>query len=89
MRSHDSPPPAQATGRRFEQSRPRRASGASGGAVTGIGLHCGVCRYLSDESLIRDKDFGEPAGTPTWPPEIAKLEAVAANDGVDIVGPVA
>jgi hypothetical protein len=33
------------------------------------------------------KDLGEPVGTPASPPDIARLEAVAANYGVDILGP--
>jgi quercetin dioxygenase-like cupin family protein len=34
------------------------------------------------------KDLGEPIGTPPSPPDIAKLEAVAASYGVDILGPL-
>jgi hypothetical protein len=34
------------------------------------------------------RDLSEPAGTPRSPPDIAKLEAVAANYGVDILGPL-
>jgi mannose-6-phosphate isomerase-like protein (cupin superfamily) len=34
------------------------------------------------------RDFGEPAGTPPSPPDMAKLVAVASNYGVDILGPL-
>jgi mannose-6-phosphate isomerase-like protein (cupin superfamily) len=34
------------------------------------------------------KDLSEPAGTPPSPPDIAKLEAVAANYGIEILGPL-
>jgi len=34
------------------------------------------------------KDLSEPAGTSPSPPDITKLEAVAANYGVEILGPL-
>jgi quercetin dioxygenase-like cupin family protein len=34
------------------------------------------------------KELSEPAGTPASPPDIAKLVAVAAKYGVDILGPL-
>jgi quercetin dioxygenase-like cupin family protein len=34
------------------------------------------------------KDLGEPAGTPPSPPDMARLVAVAASYGIDILGPL-
>jgi hypothetical protein len=34
------------------------------------------------------KDLSEPAGTPPSPPDMARLVAVAASYGIDILGPL-
>jgi hypothetical protein len=34
------------------------------------------------------RDLSEPAGKPPSPPDVAKLVAIAANYGVDILGPL-